>query len=395
MLQKRLCSCHNGSRKYKKKTMKIGDKVRFLNAVGGGVVTGFQGKDIAIVCDENGFDLPTLIRECVVIDTDDYNIARPATSSQGEVSRKKSAVPQGPTAPLHAIEEDDADDADVDPSERPVAFRPRALERRGGELLNIFLAFVPMEGRSSEAARFEAYLVNDCNYTLHCTLLQHEGAACSLRHDVEVEANTKVFLEEFSRDELSVWERVTLQATAFKRDKSFSPKVPVNVGLRIDVTKFYKLHTFVDTPYFDVPALLCDVVRDDRPVRSVFVEAGELKDVLVTRGKAERPTVQPARKAGAVDPKAPIEVDLHAAELLETTAGMTSGDILEYQLKVFRDTMAEHAKHRGRKIVFIHGKGEGVLRAAILKELKTHYKQCRWQDASFREYGFGATQVTL
>jgi hypothetical protein len=137
------------------------------------------------------------------------------------------------------------------------------------------------------------------------------------------------------------------------------------------------------------------VVRDDRPVRSVFVEAGELKDVLVTRGKAERPTVQPARKAGAVDPKAPIEVDLHAAELLETTAGMTSGDILEYQLKVFRDTMAEHAKHRGRKIVFIHGKGEGVLRAAILKELKTHYKQCRWQDASFREYGFGATQVTL
>ena len=26
--------------------MKIGDKVRFLNEIGGGVVTGFRGKDI-------------------------------------------------------------------------------------------------------------------------------------------------------------------------------------------------------------------------------------------------------------------------------------------------------------------------------------------------------------
>ena len=29
--------------------MKIGDKVRFLSEVGGGVVTGFQGKDMVLV----------------------------------------------------------------------------------------------------------------------------------------------------------------------------------------------------------------------------------------------------------------------------------------------------------------------------------------------------------
>ena len=29
--------------------MKIGDKVRFLSEVGGGIVTGFQGKDIVLV----------------------------------------------------------------------------------------------------------------------------------------------------------------------------------------------------------------------------------------------------------------------------------------------------------------------------------------------------------
>ena len=90
-----------------------------------------------------------------------------------------------------------------------------------------------------------------------------------------------------------------------------------------------------------------------------------------------------------------LEVDLHVDELLDTTAGLEAKDILEYQMKVFRETMDAELKHRGRKIVFIHGKGEGVLRSAILKELKTRYRQCRYQDASFREYGYGATMVTI
>ena len=54
--------------------MKIGDKVRFLSEVGGGIVTGFQGKDFVLVEDADGFDIPMPIRECVVIETDDYNM---------------------------------------------------------------------------------------------------------------------------------------------------------------------------------------------------------------------------------------------------------------------------------------------------------------------------------
>ena len=54
--------------------MKIGDKVRFLNEVGGGTVAGFQGKDIVIVQDADGFDIPVLMSECVVIETNHLNI---------------------------------------------------------------------------------------------------------------------------------------------------------------------------------------------------------------------------------------------------------------------------------------------------------------------------------
>jgi dsDNA-specific endonuclease/ATPase MutS2 len=52
-------------------------------------------------------------------------------------------------------------------------------------------------------------------------------------------------------------------------------------------------------------------------------------------------------------------------------------------------------RKKGQRIVFIHGKGDGVLRKAILTELKTKYPACRWQDASFKEYGYGATMVTV
>jgi dsDNA-specific endonuclease/ATPase MutS2 len=57
--------------------------------------------------------------------------------------------------------------------------------------------------------------------------------------------------------------------------------------------------------------------------------------------------------------------------------------------------MRRYAGQKGQKIIFIHGKGEGVLRTAIEKELKTRYKSCEYQDASFREYGFGATSVKI
>ena len=67
--------------------MKIGDKVRFLSEVGGGVVTGFQGKNIVLVEDADGFDIPMPINECVVIETDDYNIPTPAAKAAAKKKR--------------------------------------------------------------------------------------------------------------------------------------------------------------------------------------------------------------------------------------------------------------------------------------------------------------------
>ena len=89
--------------------MKIGDKVRFLSEVGGGIVSGFQGKDIVLVQDEDGFDIPMPMRECVVIETDDYNIKRKPVAPKPEVKPKEE--------------------------ERPITYKP--AERKGGDILNV------------------------------------------------------------------------------------------------------------------------------------------------------------------------------------------------------------------------------------------------------------------
>ena len=86
---------------------------------------------------------------------------------------------------------------------------------------------------------------------------------------------------------------------------------------------------------------------------------------------------------------------MHAEELLETTAGMNAFDILSYQLDVVRKTLDENIKFKNKKIVFIHGKGDGVLRNRIAQELRRKYPRCISQDASFQKYGFGATMVII
>ncbi len=346
--------------------MKIGDKVRFLSEVGGGVVKGFQGKDIVLVEDADGFDIPMLIRECVVIETDDYNIKRKPAP--------KAEEPAKPVKP-----------------EMPVV--PRQPEMKGGDTLNVFLAYVPVDIKAMTTTPFEAYLVNDSNYYLYYTYLSAEGKAWKSRSHGLLEPNTKLLLEEFTKDMLNDMERVAVQLIAFKDGKPAALKPAVSVELRVDTVKFYKLHTFGESDFFAEPALIYDIVKNDVPAKQVYVSAEELQDALLQKKVVDTP--RPLRKQAREKKDNVIEIDLHIHELLDDTRGMSNSEMLNYQLDKFREVMEANKGRREQKIVFIHGKGDGVLRKAIIDELKRKYSTCRYQDASFQEYGFGATMVTI
>lgn len=133
------------------------------------------------------------------------------------------------------------------------------------------------------------------------------------------------------------------------------------------------------------------VIRLEMLVSKLQMRLERLEDAKSQRDR-ERVQAKQQRKAQRDEI---VEIDLHAHSLLDTEAGMSAGDIKQYQLSVFHRTMQEHLLHKGKRIVFIHGKGDGVLRKAIIDELNHKYRQCEYQDASFQQYGFGATMVII
>ena len=122
---------------------------------------------------------------------------------------------------------------------------------------------MPIDVKELTQTRFESYLVNDSNYYLRYTYMTGENNAWTLRAEGELEPNTKEFIEEFGREDLNSLEHTVVQMVAYKRDKPFLQKPPVNAQLNVDTVKFYKLHAFRDNDFFEQPALIYTLIEND------------------------------------------------------------------------------------------------------------------------------------
>lgn len=349
------------------KGIKTGDIVRFLNAVGGGRVARIEGNLVYV--DDDGFETPVLLSECVVVGEAKFDTAVPAPKDAAPDSGRRN---------------------EAAPTRLPI------VETATGETLNIVLGFEPTDIKALSRSSFEAYIVNDSNYYLYVAL------ATRSRIDTEwtpvfdglIEPNIQEFAFEIDQTALSKLDRIDVQYIAFKRDKAYTAKTPAAIELKVDATKFAKLHCFRPNTYFDGPVIAFDIaVNDGRPAMT-DIDAKALEQGIKEK-KRDVKASNTARKAPVPKSDGPMVVDLHASELLDNVAGLSSADILNLQIDRFSEVMDANLRTPGRKIVFIHGKGEGVLRQAIMKELTHRYKGHDVQDASFREYGFGATQVTI
>ena len=247
--------------------MKIGDQVRFLSEVGGGRVSGFQGKNIVLVEDEDGFEIPMQVRDVIVVEPhqqpfseemgDNKNVKQsPSREKDGEDLSKESLPPKGKV------------------------WKGAPLERREGERLNLYLSFLPDDVKEISSTGFESYLVNDSNYYMQVSLLSAEGAGWRMRFCGVVEPNSKLFVEAFDRSQVNDLERLCVQAIAWKQDKPFALKPATTTELRLNLTKFYKLHVFHPNEFFNEPNWTEDIIRDDKPVRNIYVDAEQVKEAL-------------------------------------------------------------------------------------------------------------------
>ena len=89
-----------------------------------------------------------------------------------------------------------------------------------------------------------------------------------------------------------------------------------------------------------------------------------------------------------------LEVDLHIEKLVPSKRGMNNYDILTLQMETAKRQLDFAIKNRMPKVVFIHGVGEGVLKAE-LDFMLGRYDTISFQDANYQKYGLGATEVYI
>jgi len=374
----------------------IGDTVRYLNATGGGVIRRIEG-NVAYVEDEDGFETPSMLKELVVV----LPAGHDGPKVKGaQLMFDQSAYDAGRTAAAKSAPET-RPSKDLTPAPEPIP------ETSYGDKINLTLAFEPENVKEISSTRFSTVLVNDSNYTLHITFLCREDGEKQWRtayHGI-APANEFLDLAVFGHEDLGTLSKVAIQYIPFKSDKAFDLKSPGSAEVKLDLTKFYKAHCFRPGRYFETPALEIPLVENDMAVRPAEADPVELRTAMLTDKRALRELkakYAPAKKKRSEEKHVSpttllplIEVDLHIHELVDTTAGMNNGDMLQLQLDTVRKTMKEHQQRKGQKIVFIHGKGEGVLRKEVLALLRREFPKASVQDASFREYGFGASLVTV
>jgi hypothetical protein len=345
--------------------IKPGDKVRFLNAVGGGIVKSVINKTMVSVEDSDGFEVPTQINQLVVVDE----------SASMNPEKRSASIRASAKIEVEAPKK----------KELPKA-EPKYVVGKDSPVL--FMVIVPQDEANPVDGELKVYLVNDSN---NFVLYNYSHLKNKLYKSVEsgkMNPNSKRYLESFSRFELNELPEFQFQLLFF-REESFRLEAPVLKSLRLNPVKFYRQNSYEKTRYFAQNSIIFSLLEPDMEAEMAKLTEPELSKIVID--KADEPKVVVKR---IVSPDL-VEIDLHIQELLEDTRGIANHEMLEVQLGRFRNELDTAIENGTKRIVFIHGIGNGTLKQELRKELSTKYKKYYFQDASFKEYGYGATMVIL
>lgn len=88
-----------------------------------------------------------------------------------------------------------------------------------------------------------------------------------------------------------------------------------------------------------------------------------------------------------------MEINLHIEELLDNYSGMSNAEIINVQLRHFQKALDRAITGHCRKLVVIHGVGNGRLKQEVRNILNN--ENMRYYDGSYAKYGYGATEVFI
>lgn len=135
-----------------------------------------------------------------------------------------------------------------------------------------------------------------------------------------------------------------------------------------------------------------ELIKIDSEISKYDMVRMDVNKVITDKGDAKKQVQKIETKTKKQLPV--MEVDLHIGQLVKHTKYMESHDMLNIQLDTAERQLEYAIAKRIQRVVFIHGVGEGVLRAS-LEALFRRYDNITYYDADYQKYGRGATEVYI
>ncbi len=366
--------------------LKVGDKVRFLNEKGGGIVTRLVSTSLVHVAIEEGFEVPVMANDLIKIDPDgaaDRFFDRPVNVKVKTPGNNVSAPEQERKATEEIAEEKEAND--------PVS----ALYRQSGAGLaeGIYLIWEPQDQKWLITGNLDIFLVNNTEYeAIFSFLLEEEnGHYAGVSYEV-VPAYSKYHIETITREDLEAWSNGVVQVMFYAHEMTELLQ-PLHAHFKIKPSRFFK-----DTGYHDFRLT---------GSKAIILHLGDLVSQRITAGDHfNKMNIDPAvkQKLDVITPTALIdkhrtgpreaEVDLHISALRTDYSTMPQNEILQYQVDYFVRMLESAISFNYRKVIFIHGIGNGILKSAIIGKIKD-YEHIELRKAPFVHYGNGAIEIAI
>jgi hypothetical protein len=355
---------------------KAGDKVRFLNTIGGGTVIKEINAFMVLVEIEDGFEIPTLASELVIIE--------PAGASGDLFLNKNDRRPEIPV-----IVETEPDDYETDRISRIVNRGDGSAAPTG-----VYLAWVPQDQQRILTGSLDVYLVNNTTSDILYTffLKDSEGNFSGIDYG-SIPAESKLVIESIVRDDIGMWSNGIVQVL-FYAEKNEKVLMPVSATFRIKGSVFYQDGSYHETRFLAnqkaIVYTVCELNRVPSTYEQILNEK-ENREPLPAAAERFRPETAIDQHRTAPNE---AEVDLHISALRQDYSNLSPHEILTIQLGYFERMLGSAIAFKFTKVVFIHGIGNGTLKQSIIKRLQ-EYEDIEFRTASFAKYGNGAIELII
>lgn len=134
-----------------------------------------------------------------------------------------------------------------------------------------------------------------------------------------------------------------------------------------------------------------------RPDQLIKIENGKAEYTILAKPILEedkkRTGINYSQKV-KLEGKVPV-IDLHLESLLDENEQLRSAHALAFQLSCVQEAVRKASVARIRRLVFVHGRGSGILKSALRQLLDEQFPHIEYFDASYQKFGQGATEIII